>query len=1215
MDPVLEVATVTVEYLWAWREIFPEHVEFPGEAPITAEAIQNQVGGDVGMYVRLRELSARSGDEGWPGSAEQGSRGHVATDIEDVAEEIARERSRSDQTGWLQKATASVSEFLFSAATRGDQDQVLRRMVEGYAAHLAELAAVLGPIPLRGERDLRTGVNGSARSTVTRESLTQHLARVMLDERTVMKVAAALDYRPLLFRELRLPPELLDRPGYPNAVIEAARESEALPFALVHHEELSEIERSRLRRAAVAREAVTGGSGPNGEAAIASDRADRLKLFGLCFSGGGIRSATFNLGVLQALASRGWLSRVDYLSTVSGGGYIGAWLISWIKRRGSVALVEESLRASFATCGAASSNPDGFQNTDPAAEHVRPIRFLREHSNYLAPSAGFFSTDTWTMISIWIRNTVLNLLVLALFLMGLLVAPRAVGFAFVNLRSPALATASAVVLLFAATWLIGRNLRTFNERSRPTGRIATRGDSAFVITTTLVLPLFAAALLSTAAFWSAPESAGFGFAGDPFFLIPFFACFAGIVAATAVGNYRLRGGHGVRALELDKDELAVIALRAVGRALLPGAAAALVGGVLARVLARSVVPLLWEDTQRGVWIAVAFGPLVVLFVLSAVIVLYLGLEGQRFPDERREWWSRLGALIGLMGAAWALVASISFFAPRWVAQLGLYAGAAGGGWAAVTALGAWLASSGESNGRNLPLDKKLVTATLIKMAPFVFVLGFLVLLSIGAHVLLGLLQYQGVLVSSDFSIFEVLPFQLGRYVETYWASLEPRSPAPPLTAIALCLLAGALARRVDVNEFSMHHFYRNRLVRAFLGASRSRQHRWPNAFTGFDLDDDIKLWRFTTSDVSVFNDASSDCRPGYTGPFPIINATLNVTAGDDLAWQERKGQSFVFTPLYCGYDFSAKHAAVPERVATQFGFRPTKQYGNGAVVPTAAAITHTLRAGTRDLIDRSGGLEIGTAVAISGAAANPNAGYHSSPGVAFLLTVFNARLGWWMGNPRLDHWMRSSPRQGLFYLLSELLGFASTRRKYVNLSDGGHFDNMGLYELVRRRCRYIVVCDAEQDYTYSSQGLASAIRKCRVDFGVVITMTTELPKPDPDTGLAKWHYAVGRIAYPGAQGYGRLVYLKSSVTGDEPTDVLEYRHRFKEFPHQSTSDQFFDESQFESYRALGLHVGEEVFARSDTGAASGDVEGLFAAIVDAAGKQGRKESTGEDAGA
>src|SRR5262245_58026800 len=113
---------------------------------------------------------------------------------------------------------------------------------------------------------------------------------------------------------------------------------------------------------------------------------------GLAFSGGGIRSATFNLGVLQALADLRLLPRVDYLSTVSGGGYIGSWFVSWAKR------LERGVRA-------VQERLSPLSSPDPNAPATRPIRFLREYSSYLTPRAGLLSADTWTLAGIWFRNT------------------------------------------------------------------------------------------------------------------------------------------------------------------------------------------------------------------------------------------------------------------------------------------------------------------------------------------------------------------------------------------------------------------------------------------------------------------------------------------------------------------------------------------------------------------------------------------------------------------------------------------------------------------------------------------------------------------------------------------------------------------------------------------------------------------------------------------
>jgi hypothetical protein len=136
---------------------------------------------------------------------------------------------------------------------------------------------------------------------------------------------------------------------------------------------------------------------------------------------------------------------------------------------------------------------------------------------------------------------------------------------------------------------------------------------------------------------------------------------------------------------------------------------------------------------------------------------------------------------------------------------------------------------------------------------------------------------------------------------------------------------------------------------------------------------------------------------------------------------------------------------------------------------------------------------------------------------------------------------------------------------------------MGLYELIRRRCRFIIVSDAEEDEKFKLEGIGGAIRKCRVDFGVVIDLNLDALRPLGDPGVSAFHYSLGTITYPDEQTCGKLLYIKAAVTNDEPVDVIEFRKRHNEFPHTSTADQFFDESHFESYRALGHHTAYEVF--------------------------------------
>ena len=209
------------------------------------------------------------------------------------------------------------------------------------------------------------------------------------------------------------------------------------------------------------------------------------------------------------------------------------------------------------------------------------------------------------------------------------------------------------------------------------------------------------------------------------------------------------------------------------------------------------------------------------------------------------------------------------------------------------------------------------------------------------------------------------------------------------------------------------------------------------------------------------------------------------------------------------------------------------------------------------------------------------------------MTVFNVRLGWWLGNPRhRQTWNQAGPKFGLFYLLNELFGLTSDESRYVYLSDGGHFENLGIYELVRRRCRFIVCCDATGDPEMTFADLGNAIRKCSADFSIDIELDLSPIRCSPESHRSLWHCAVGAIHYervdPNAFP-GTLLYIKASLTGDEGADILNYAAMKPHFPHQSTADQWFEESQFESYRKLGYHIARTVFKPAlDAASAGGD---------------------------
>ena len=155
-------------------------------------------------------------------------------------------------------------------------------------------------------------------------------------------------------------------------------------------------------------------------------------------------------------------------------------------------------------------------------------------------------------------------------------------------------------------------------------------------------------------------------------------------------------------------------------------------------------------------------------------------------------------------------------------------------------------------------------------------------------------------------------------------------------------------------------------------------------------------------------------------------------------------------------------------------------------------------------------------MAISGAAASPNMGYHSAPAVTFLLAFFNVRLGWWLGNPGpagRHTFDQSCPRIAVRPLFAETFGLTDANNPYVYLSDGGHFENLGLYEMVLRRCHCIVVCDASCDSARSFVDLGNAIRKIRIDLGIDIDIPTELLQVQPENRLSRAHYALGIIRY------------------------------------------------------------------------------------------------------
>ncbi len=902
------------------------------------------------------------------------------------------------------------------------------------------------------------------------------------------------------------------------------------------------------------------------------EQKDEDGLIGLALSGGGIRSATFNLGVLQAMATLGLLKEVDYLSTVSGGGYIGAWLTAQIKRRrqyswfmGPVTDKEHIRDAREAL----------KKVEDELAEKPEPlvISFLRSYSNYLTPKAGLLSTDTLAAVAILLRNIFLAQVILAALLVALLLTPRLL-FCLYGVITAAIATyplgfatwlvlAAVGLLLIVAVSFIAIQLAIAD------GNLETQAATdSKALWGWLVLPLLLSSLAIAGLMNENTRSNPFLFNTD---LANLRLCsIGGALAFGVVGLFVgiwLRLWRGKRSSNLGFVERAVLSFA-------PFLAGAF-GGWLFYWLG---VLFSWANEQHeaaGRWLALGLGTVVVLKIFSLVAVLHIGLVSRGFTEQNREWWGRLGGIILMLGLAWVGLFAAAVLAPAlwvwanyWIISLG------GVGWLLSTAAGIWLGRS-ETSGKP---GEGAATRYLGVIAPYVFMVGLLILLSVTIdYANNGITSFYPSETPLPASSEVVVKYPLGggvRVADDNTASVAEGGSgeltvkstvpggkhlifSPPARmelrsillyelcamsqanslslwiAFASCLLIFLLLGwRVDVNLFSMHHFYRNRLARCYLGASNAE--RKPSPFTGFDPIDDVDL---------------AGC---VQRPYPIINTAINLVRSSELAWQQRKAGSFVFTPHYSGFWLKESKGDVG-------GFRETSGYMKGP--------------------EYENGVKLGTAFAISGAAASPNMGYHSSPAMAFLMTVFNVRLGRWCGNTSdsssekqgNEAWSKLSPAFGGKYLIKELLGQTNENSPFVYLSDGGHFENIGIYELVRRQCRYIIACDAVQDHDINFEDLGNAIRKCYTDFGVTIELDATPLKPEPGSRYSRQHCVVGKIHY--RQGpAGTLVYLKATLTGDEPTEILQYAYQTPSFPHRTTADQWFDETQFESYRALGEHI-------------------------------------------
>ena len=884
-------------------------------------------------------------------------------------------------------------------------------------------------------------------------------------------------------------------------------------------------------------------------AAYASARARQLT--GLAFSGGGIRSATFNLGLLQALAKRRLLRSFDYLSTVSGGGYIGAWLSALLHARGDSATIE-TLEPFISPIDTVAD-----QGTNKARE-FGAIAFLRAYSNYLTPRVGLLSLDTLAAVAAYVRNVMLVQSTVITFLIVLLLVPRLFMWVVLEAQgglaapeaAPLLLLFFAFVLLLLSAWSISRNIGA--RATRVVGsaaiKLASVGQPGYVWRW-IVTPAVCGAVLVAIAFAQLILAHG---VTVPMPMICFVA--GGTLLGTlanAAGGWRRSSQEGDSAMFLP-----LVVCGAVGGGLAGAALSVLY------TLMQGLRPL---DEQGAIltWFAVTVAPFLVLWIISLGLVAYLGLLGRHLDSQGHEWWARYGgyslgfslAAGGLLTAAvWAPVAVD--YARAWMVSLG------GLGWLVGTLWGVYKgASASTGSGPHGWGDRAL------SMAPYLFIGGLVVALSWGMHRALDPVDVDAVDFKATHATLTAVAHPSPQLIDSlrHILPMMAKQDAGRLGRLAFftVVVMLVLAWRVDINLFSFHHFYRNRLTRCYLGAVRKTIDRHPNPTTGFDPADDFPLGELADEQGP---------QPRVRRPLHVLNTTLNFSMGASLAWQQRKAGSFFFSALRCGYQLPA----TADLEGRRGGFAVTRDY---------------MRGGRGGAIDR--GVMLGSVVATSGAAASPNWGFHTSTSIAFILTLFNVRLGRWCPNPARKHMPRQpAPSFGGMLLLDELFGTTNTASKYVYLSDGGHFDNLGVYELVRRRVSTIVVSDCGQDLGFTFDDLADTVRKCYTDFGVRIEINvTPLQRsrvPGEERFSASF-FAVGEIHYPAIEGepaetkpqIGKLVLIKPSLNQDifaAAPDIRNYALANEQFPQQTTADQWFEEAQFESYRKLGFLIGEAIFS-------------------------------------
>ncbi len=807
------------------------------------------------------------------------------------------------------------------------------------------------------------------------------------------------------------------------------------------------------------------------ERRTAAEVPDSPTTTGIALSGGGIRSATFCLGVLQAISEKGLIPRFDYLSTVSGGSYIGGFY--------GALFVPPAYRA---TAASPTDTRPPFDKKKPLQSQLglEAVRRLRDAGRYLTPSG---TSDAFYGAAVVIRNwaSVQTVIGLALLLFFWFIRLADSGLAkLLNINSaelsfsPALLTmawmASIFVFAFASSyWLTRRDLIPSSRINR---------------------------VFSNLYFWMV-------FAIDAFCIFK---------AGPSLSNFDISTISWRGLVYLHAAAFLTISLLAFFYAeYYWGAEKTLVNGnsqgsnrqflIAAEDKVRSKLSD-WLATSL-IWL-LAFGGLFILDFLAFQV--FRGLAG--FADTVRHI-SETGLSLGKIAEIWPVLVAIappilSYFARQSLKRRQAEKAAE---------------AAGRQVGSRIP--------TLLVLAGSLVVALWVILWSAGSH--------------AAFPKHEPFAYP----------------PLIILAALAAINLGQSLCFSF-INLSSLSTFYAARLRRAYLGASS-----YGNPFTSVRQDDPEDTIRV------------EDYYKGITtngAPLHLINVTIaeTIAGTSNLVARDRKGKPMQLSP--CGIVYEGEEP------------------GNFKAGPM------------------NGGEELPLAnwISISGAAVSAAIGSGTSLGTSILATMANVRLGYWWkarhAESSKDFLWANFKDTVQNYLLLELRGaFDGTRRDRWYLTDGGHFENSGIYPLLQRELGFIVACDNGADPSYDMVDILRLVQRARIDLEAHITFLDEtslqkkLGANSPLTEvigtfeqLAKNGNreapggpiaALAEISYRKSKKTGTLLLIKPKLTFTEPPELLAYYRRpdGRDFPQQTTGDQFFDEEQWEAYRRLGECCAEKLF--------------------------------------